>query len=78
LPEALVVFERDVEDVEEEVERGDEFVFFEGDEDGPTTDTNSPLFTEKFTFLSDTTLPIAETYTLDRFSTVRAASELSP
>src|SRR5215467_7639999 len=44
--------------------------------EGPTTDTNSPLFTEKLTFLSDTTLPIEETYTLERFSTFRATSNI--
>jgi hypothetical protein len=37
--------------------------------DGPTTDTNSPLFTEKLTLFRDTTLPDADTYTLVRFST---------
>jgi hypothetical protein len=37
--------------------------------EGPTRDTNSPLFTVKLTFLGDTTLAIEETYNLDRFST---------
>src|SRR5215831_791694 len=45
--------------------------------DGPTTDTNSPLFTEKLTFLRDITLPIEETYTLERFSTCSVTSESS-
>jgi len=36
--------------------------------DGPITDTNSPLFTEKLTFLRDTTLPIEETYTFEIFN----------
>ena len=37
--------------------------------EGPTTDTNSPLHTEKLTLSSDTTLPVDEEYTLVRFST---------
>jgi hypothetical protein len=28
--------------------------------EGPTTDTNSPLFTEKLTLFRDTTLPVDE------------------
>ena len=37
--------------------------------EGPATDTNSPLFTEKLTLFSDTTLPVEDAYTLVRFST---------
>jgi hypothetical protein len=37
--------------------------------EGPTTDTNSPLLTEKLTLSRDTTLPVDEEYTLVRFST---------
>ena len=37
--------------------------------DGPTTDTNSPLFTEKLTLFRDTILPDADVYTLVRLST---------
>ena len=44
--------------------------------EGPTTDTNSPLLTEKLTFLSDTTLPIEEIYIFERFSTFRVSVAL--
>src|SRR5215469_13615865 len=37
--------------------------------EGPTTDTNSPLFAAKLTLFSDTTLPVEDAYTLVRFST---------
>jgi len=43
--------------------------------EGPTIDTNSPLFAEKLTFLRDTTLPIEEKYTLVRCSTLSVTSE---
>ena len=45
--------------------------------EGPTTDTNSPLFTVKLTFLRDTALPIEDAYTLERFSTFKITSVLS-
>jgi hypothetical protein len=43
--------------------------------EGPTIDTNSPLCTDILILLRATTLPAAESKTLERFSTANVASE---